>query len=85
MDSKAYAVFGSGTYDFSDRWSLSAGVRYTDEKKTLDYQEVVTPFFLAPGVPLGIIYAFAADVAPVRQDYDDNAMSGDPVAGLRGR
>ena len=77
IDSKAYALFGSGTYDFSDRWSLSAGLRYTDEKKTLDYQEVVTPFFLAPGVPLGIIYAFAADVAPVRQDYDDNAMSGD--------
>lgn len=77
IDSKAYAAFGSGTWDFSETWSFSAGLRYTSEDKTLDYQEVVTPFFLAPGVPLGIIYAFAADVPRQKQDYDDHATSGD--------
>lgn len=77
IESRAHAAFGSGTYDLSDRWSVSAGLRYTSEEKTLDYQEVVTPFFLAPGVPLGIIYAFAADVPRQTQDYDDSATSGD--------
>ena len=77
IDSKAYAAFGSATFDFSQQWSLSAGLRYTSEDKTLDYQEVVTPFLLAPGVPLGIIYAFAADVPAQTQSYDDDAVSGD--------
>jgi len=32
----SYAAYGQGTYRFTDKWSVTAGLRYTDEKKTLD-------------------------------------------------
>lgn len=34
IESQSYAVFGQGTYQFADRWSLTAGLRYTEEEKT---------------------------------------------------
>ena len=31
------AVFGQIEYAFSDQWRLTAGLRYTDEEKTMDF------------------------------------------------
>lgn len=42
-DNKAYAVYGQGTYDFSDAWSLTAGIRYTYEKRKFINQEITLP------------------------------------------
>jgi iron complex outermembrane receptor protein len=33
MDTESFAVYGEGTYRFSDQWALTIGGRYTDETK----------------------------------------------------
>jgi len=33
LTSKAWAVFGQGTYKFNDQWALTAGLRYTKDQK----------------------------------------------------
>ena len=33
LTSKAWAVFGQATYKFNDQWSLTGGLRYTEDKK----------------------------------------------------
>ena len=38
------AVFVDGTYRLADRWWLTAGGRYTSEKKSLDSQGLLDPF-----------------------------------------
>lgn len=32
-ENEAWAVFGQGVYDFNDEWSLTAGLRYTEDDK----------------------------------------------------
>ncbi|TXS95798.1 TonB-dependent receptor [Parahaliea maris] len=36
IDTESYAVFAEGTYAIDDRLSLTAGIRWTDDEKTLD-------------------------------------------------
>ncbi|MCB1555037.1 MAG: TonB-dependent receptor [Xanthomonadales bacterium] len=36
VDTESVAVYGEGTWDLTDQWSLTAGARYTTEKKTAD-------------------------------------------------
>jgi iron complex outermembrane receptor protein len=83
IDATSLAAFGSATYKIGERLTLAGGLRYTSERKRLDYRQTVTPFFLAPGVPLGIIYAFAVDVPAVRQKLNEDALSGDASASFR--
>ncbi|MFL0808941.1 MAG: TonB-dependent receptor [Agarilytica sp.] len=46
LDSRNYAVFGSGDLKISDKLSVSAGARWKTENKTLDYAiNDTTPFF----------------------------------------
>ncbi len=53
INSKTAAVFGNADWNLSDRLTLTGGVRYTSEKKTLAYQQVVNfPAFLASSIPL---------------------------------
>ena len=33
IENKTWAVFGQGSYDFSDKLTLTAGIRYTDDQK----------------------------------------------------
>lgn len=53
---KSYAAFANGTWSFGDGWSLSAGLRYTDEKK--DYFRTTTAFFGPPFQALTSTFAF---------------------------
>lgn len=34
QDTESYSVYGSGTFNFKDAWSLTAGLRYNKEEKT---------------------------------------------------
>lgn len=43
----SYAAFGQVTYSFTDKWSVTAGIRYTYEKKT-EFSEL-TGFLERPG------------------------------------
>jgi iron complex outermembrane recepter protein len=36
VDTDSIAVYGEGTYDFTEQWSVTLGARYTDEKKSAD-------------------------------------------------
>lgn len=36
QNTKSYAAFGQATYDFTDRFSVTAGLRYTKEKRRYD-------------------------------------------------
>jgi iron complex outermembrane receptor protein len=77
IETESYAAFVSGTWQFNDAWSLSGGIRYTKEDKGMDYEQTLELFEIAPGVPLGIIAAFAQPVAPTHQTLSDNKPSGD--------
>ncbi|MEM7728807.1 MAG: TonB-dependent receptor [Pseudomonadota bacterium] len=37
---EAFAVFGQGSYDFTDRLTATVGLRYNDETKTFDYSDI---------------------------------------------
>lgn len=53
VDTDSYAAFGRAVYRFTDALSLAAGLRYTHERKTLDFEQI--------GDPFGVI---AANIAP---------------------
>ncbi len=58
LNSKAYAVFGQATYAFNDQLALTAGLRYTKDKKSgTEFQRLIIQ---SPGIAGG---AFAFDVS----------------------
>jgi len=58
---KAYAFFGSGTWDVTDKWRLGAGIRYSHDKKDYVAERFLSPLsFLGVG-PIGPIYADPSD------------------------
>ncbi len=40
VDSSNWSVFGQGEYDFADRWTLIAGLRWSDDSKKIDLSQV---------------------------------------------
>jgi iron complex outermembrane receptor protein len=36
VDTESIALYGEGSYDFNEQWSVTFGARYTDEKKSVD-------------------------------------------------
>ncbi len=52
---QAWALFGQGTYDFTDKTSLTAGLRYTDEKKEYDQVHLDCGIVNALGVLPGFV------------------------------
>jgi len=63
LTSDAWAVFGQGTYKFSPDWSLTAGLRYTKDKKSGDESQRLILF--SPAGPFGpaLGSSFAYDVS----------------------
>lgn len=43
IDTESLAAFASGSYDLSDQWSITAGIRYTDDDKNLTFSQVSDP------------------------------------------
>jgi iron complex outermembrane receptor protein len=48
QDARQYGVFGQLEFDLSETFSLIGGVRYTNEKKSVDIFNLVPPFTNAP-------------------------------------
>jgi iron complex outermembrane receptor protein len=49
QDYRSAAVYGQGTYLLDDRWSVTAGLRYSDEKKSADILHTYEDcYFLGP-------------------------------------
>ena len=63
QDNTAWAVFASGDFDVSDRFTLHGGLRYTDDRKEFVAERVVGPF----GPP----------IAPIKVSPDDTNLSWD--------
>jgi iron complex outermembrane receptor protein len=57
-ESEALAGFVQGTYSLTDTLSITAGARYTREKKSIDQQVNV---YLLPNTPLGAPLTFSAE------------------------
>ena len=58
---KAYAFFGSTTWDVTDKWRLGAGIRYSHDKKDYSAERFLSPLsFLGVG-PLGPITVNPSD------------------------
>jgi iron complex outermembrane receptor protein len=56
---KSWAIFGQASYTLTDRWSLTAGLRYTDEEKSLYNVATTTP----PGsTPIGLTGPYTVDL-----------------------
>ena len=58
LNSKAYAVFGQATYEFNEQFAVTAGLRYTKDKK--DGTEFQRLIILSPAIAAG---AAAFDVS----------------------
>ena len=67
---KAYAFFGSGTWDVSDKWRLGAGIRYSHDEKDYWAERYLSPLSFLGVQPLGPIYA----------DPDDDKVTWDVTA-----
>ena len=57
QSSEAYAVFGEVNFDITDKWSMIAGLRYSDEKRTLEGGKLGFP----PNVPATGGYLWKTD------------------------
>lgn len=52
FDNKSLALFAQGTYDFSEQFHLTAGVRYTDESKSFTPDQIIHEnYFAGSGHP----------------------------------
>ena len=81
IENTTWAVFGQGSYDFSDQLTLTAGMRYTDDEKDaliIDY---------SGGVPTTRINLtddnFSWDLALAYAMSDDSQVYGRVAAGFR--
>jgi outer membrane receptor protein involved in Fe transport len=78
QDTSSWAVFGQATWNLSEALRLSAGLRYTDERKTADQALWFADFqTMNPNPPLGAAYAQAGFGVPhaFRQTRNESHVS----------
>jgi iron complex outermembrane recepter protein len=66
VDDKSYAAFTQSTYDFTDRWSMTAGIRFTHDEKSFTIDQIRVP----SGVPVVALTTFANDWSAFTPRYD---------------
>jgi len=73
IENKSWAVFGQGTFQITDLWSITAGVRYTDEEKSMITSNSIGGFCVVPGAsPLaGLVPGFGECSANIEAEFDD--------------
>ena len=72
QETKAWALFASGTYDVSEKWRLGAGIRYSHDKK--DYLAVRTE------VPIFLQEFYPAPFGPILENPSDSKTTWDLTA-----
>jgi iron complex outermembrane receptor protein len=68
QETDAWAVFGSVDWEVSDRWTLSAGLRYSDDEKDLVARRAISPLGFLGVVPTAV---------PVVEKTSDDFVSWD--------
>jgi len=73
IENKSWAVFGQGTFQITDLWSVTAGVRYTDEEKSMITSNTIGGACVVPGAsPLaGLVPGFGECSANIEAEFDD--------------
>lgn len=84
IETESYAVFGQGTYEFTDQFSLTVGLRYTDDEKDAVNRNIqLAPLVLTPASTsseeitgkVSVDYRFTSDVM-VYASYSRGYKSG---------
>ena len=68
-ENDSQAIFSQITYDFTDRWSITAGLRYTDDTKRFDPDQFVINGFGNPLLPSGTPALPPGEVEQGADDY----------------
>ena len=76
-NTQSYAVYGDFTWHMSDRWDLSAGARYTNDDKTMAYNNPSTGGMLS-----GLDGQIFGPITPGVQNADASYSSTDPRVAL---
>jgi iron complex outermembrane receptor protein len=64
VQTDGYAAFGNASYHFDPKWTLTAGARYTDERKHLNFVQTD---------PNGL--GFVPNIGPLARDYSNSAFT----------
>ena len=84
LTSKAFAVFGQGTYEISDQFAVTAGIRYTKDKK--DGTEFQRLIIQSPAIAFGAAaFDVSTDIDPTTpgvQNFRSLKNSWDAVTGV---
>ena len=85
FDNESYAAFAQGSYDHSDDWTLTLGVRYTDETKNFTPDQVILQnYFAGSGHPqLDAPFMQAASRILPNIEKEVEADETTPMANLR--
>jgi len=49
IETDSIALFANANYDFNEQWSITAGIRYSEDDKDLDYEQKADPLAGAAG------------------------------------
>ena len=69
VETDSIAVYGEGTYDLSEQWSITGGLRFTDEEKTVD---VLNRCYTDATYTTLAALCTAANRTPIAADFEDS-------------
>ncbi len=79
VDAQSWAAYAQGTYRFSDAWSLSGGLRYSNDQKDVTHSTIGDPFeLLLPTYPERKLSRSDSETSP------SLSINWTPTAGLLG-
>jgi iron complex outermembrane recepter protein len=73
VNTESWAVYGEGTFDLTERLSFIAGVRYTEEEKSVP-ESTVTQFLSPPATPAPLV--FPITIAPEQETWEKVTYKG---------
>jgi len=73
---KSMAVFAQGTWDFTDRWSATAGLRYSKDKKdyTLEHKRINSGAFIVPLTSIDDSWKATTPMGSIQYQWTDDLM-----------
>ena len=75
LDQKIFAVFGSASYDLTDKFRVGGELRYTDEKQTLDvFQNFILFNIIFADVEESIDFDYVSGRGTIEYRPDDNNL-----------
>ena len=69
VDTDSIAVYGEGTWQFNDQWSVTGGLRYTDEEKSAD---VLNRCYTNATYTTLAAACTATNLTPIAADFEDS-------------